>query len=172
MNTNTVLVTYATRYGSTQEVAEKIANILHDAGFEVDMKPMQEVERLDAYEAVVLGAALYNARWHSDAHQFMAHHQADLKQRTVAIFALGPLGTSDAAMQRSRHQLDRELARYSWLKPVALEMFAGKYDPTKPGMGFLYRLLPVRDYRNWEAISAWAKALSAKLKRVQTPQRA
>ncbi len=167
MHTKSVLVAYASRFGSTQEVAEAITTALREAGMEVELQAMQEVQKLDGYEAVVLGAALYNARWHADAHQFLAKHQAVLQQRPVAVFSLGPMGTGDGAMRSSRRQLDKELAKYPWLKPVALEMFAGKYDPTKPGLGSFYRLLPTRDYRDWTAIRAWAKALPAELERAE-----
>ncbi len=163
MDTKPVLITYATRFGSTQEVAEKIAASLGEAGFVVDVKPIQEVQGLDGYAAVILGAALYNAHWHPDAHQFLTQHKTDLMQRPVAIFSLGPISAGSAAMKNSRRQLDEDLEKYPWLKPVAMEMFAGKYDPTKPGMGFFYRLLPTRDYRNWTTIAAWASALPALL---------
>jgi menaquinone-dependent protoporphyrinogen oxidase len=165
MNTNSVLLAYATRFGSTQEVAETVAASLREAGLKVDLRLMREVESLDQYEAVVLGAAIYNAKWHADAHQFLARHQAALRQRPMAIFTLGPMSSSASAQRNSRRQLDKELAKYPWLKPVALEIFAGKYDPTKPGMRFFERLLPARDYRDWNAIRAWASALPAQLER-------
>ncbi len=162
MNTRSILLAYATRYGSTQEVAETITAALREAGLEVELQPMQEVKRLDNYEAVVLGAAIYNARWHPHAHQFLSQHQTALKQRPVAIFALGPLSTSEAAMLRSRRQLDKELEKYAWLKPVALEMFIGKMDPKK--LGFFDRLVSTAsDQRDWGTIRAWAKALPALL---------
>jgi menaquinone-dependent protoporphyrinogen oxidase len=167
MNTKSILLVYASRYGSTQEVAETIATTLRQAGLRVDLQTMQEVRGLDSYEAVVLGAAIYNAHWHQDAHQFLIKHQDVLEQQPVAIFALGPLGTSDSAILRSRRQLEKELAMYPWLKPVALEVFAGKYDPTKPGMGFFYKLLPTRDYRDWEAIRSWASVLLEHLERAE-----
>ena len=160
MNTKSILLAYATRYGSTQEVAETIAAALREAGLEVDIRPMREVRTLDRYDAVVLGAAIYNTRWHSDAHQFLSQHQAALRQRPVAIFALGPLATGDAPMRNSRRQLDKEMAKYPWLKPVTLEIFVGKIDPAK--LGFFERLLtPASDHRDWEAIRAWANALPA-----------
>jgi len=162
MNTRSILLAYATRYGSTQEVAETIAASLRQAGLEVDIQPMQEVQRLDNYDAVVLGAAIYNTRWHPDAHQFLSQHQEALRQRPVAIFALGPLSTGDAAIRRSRRQLDKELEKYPWLKPVAVEMFVGKMDPAK--LGFFERLMSTAsDHRAWEAIRAWANALPAQL---------
>ena len=163
MNTKSILLAYATRYGSTQEVAETITAALRKVGLEVDIQPMQEVRTLDTYDAVVLGAAIYNAKWHSDAHQFLSQHQEALRQRLVVIFALGPLSNSDTAMRNSRRQLDKELAKYPWLKPVAVEIFAGKYDPSKPGLGFFERLLPASDHRDWEAIRAWAATLPAQL---------
>ena len=163
MNTKSILLAYATRYGSTQEVAETITAALRQAGLEVDIRPMREVGTLDTYDAVVLGAAIYNAKWHPDAHQFLSQHQETLRQRLVVIFALGPLSNSDTAMRNSRRQLDKELAKYPWLKPVAVEIFAGKYDPSKPGLGFFERLLPARDRRDWDAIRAWAATLPTQL---------
>ncbi len=163
MNTRSILLAYATRYGSTQEAAETIAATLRQAGLTVDVQPMQLVKALDSYEAVVLGAAIYNGRWHPDAHLFLSQHQETLRQRPVAIFALGPLSTSNAAMRNSRRQLESELKKHPWLKPVALEMFVGKYDPSKPGLSFFERLMPASDRRDWDAVSAWADKLPAQL---------
>jgi menaquinone-dependent protoporphyrinogen oxidase len=165
MNTKSILLAYATRFGSTQEVAEAIAAVLREAGLNVDLQPMREVKSLDRYDAVVLGVAIYNAKWHPDAHRFLSQHQVALGQRPVAIFALGPLSTSDAAMQSSRRQLDKELEKYPWLKPVTVGVFVGKYDPRKPGLGFFERLMPASDHRDWNAIRAWANALVTQFQR-------
>ena len=163
MKTKSVLLAYASRFGSTQEVAATIASVLSEAGLEVDLQPMQDVKSLDRYDAVVLGAAIYNAKWNAEAHQFLSQHQDVLTKLPVAIFTLGPLSASDAAKRNSRHQLDNELAKYSWLKPIAVEIFAGKYDPSKPGLNFFERFLPARDYRKWDAIRTWANVLSKQL---------
>jgi menaquinone-dependent protoporphyrinogen oxidase len=161
MNTRSILLAYATRYGSTREVAETVTAALREAGLEVDSQPMQDVKTLDRYAAVVLGAAIYNARWHPDAHHFLSQHQETLRQQPVVIFALGPLSTGDAAMLRSRRQLAKELEKYPWLKPVAVEVFVGKLDPAK--LGFFERFQPASDHRDWNAIRAWANALPAQL---------
>ena len=170
MNTKSILLAYASRFGSTQEVAETIASTLREDGLEVDLQPMQEVKSLDRYDAIVLGAAIYNARWNAVAHQFVSQHQDALTQLPVAIFTLGPLSASDAAKRNSRRQLDNELTKYPWLKPVAVEIFAGKYDPSKPGLGFFDRFVPARDLRNWDAIRAWANELSAQLRHAEMLQ--
>src|SRR6266487_1314633 len=70
-----VLVAYATRYGSTQEVAEAVAATLRDCGLAVDIEPMRQVRTLDQYLAIVLGAPLYMFHWHKDALHLLAQHR-------------------------------------------------------------------------------------------------
>ncbi len=157
MNAKSILLAYASRYGSTEEVAKAISSALRETVFEVDLKPMRDVKALDHYDAVVLGAAIYNTRLHPDVHQFLSQNQETLMKLPVAIFALGPVIPGDIAKMRSRRQLDKDLLKYPWLKPVALEIFVGKYDPSK--LSFFERFSPASDNRDWDAIRAWANSL-------------
>ena len=162
-----VLVGYATRYGSTQEVAEAVAETLRERGLGVDIQPMREVRTLEGYDAVVLGAALYMFRWHKDARRFLSRHRKALAQLPVAVFALGPVHDpyDEEEWQDSRAQLDKELAKFPWFAPVAKEVLGGKFDPEK--LRFPINLFagsePASDIRDWEAIRAWASDLASKL---------
>ncbi len=162
-----ILVAYATRYGSTQEVAEAIAGTLRAAGLAVEIKLAREVRTLDGYRAVVLGAPLFMFHWHKDAHQFLTRHRKALVGQPIAVFALGPVHEphDPQEWQDLRGQLEKELAKYPWLSPVALEMFGGKYDPAS--LRFPLNLMagsePASDIRDWEAIRAWAGSLAGKL---------
>lgn len=167
--TATVGILYVTRYGSTQEVAEAVAVKLRERGLEADLQSMQKVRTLEGYRAVVLGAPLYMGRWHKDAKRFLSQHREALMERPVTIFALGPIHENE--MQDSRAQLDRELAKFSWLTPVAVEVFGGKYDPTKLRFpdSLIARLpasplkqIPASDIRDWTAIRTWASNLVVK----------
>jgi menaquinone-dependent protoporphyrinogen oxidase len=160
-----VLVTYATRYGSTGEVAEQVAAGLRHHGFVVDSLPIREVDRLDDYGGVVIGAPIYIGQWHKEARTFLARYERELAGRPVAIFALGPLSDEASEVQGARAQLESTVAGYPWLKPVAVELFGGKYDPGK--LGFLHKLLavlpasplhgrPLQDARDWPTIRAWS----------------
>jgi menaquinone-dependent protoporphyrinogen oxidase len=62
-----ILVAYATRYGSTQEVAEVVVATLRERGLAVDIQPMRQVRTLEGYRTVVLGAPLYKFHWHKDS---------------------------------------------------------------------------------------------------------
>jgi menaquinone-dependent protoporphyrinogen oxidase len=164
---STILVGYATSYGSTQEVAEAVAVTLRERGLEVDIQPVRKVRTLTGYSAVVLGAPLLMFRWHKDALRFLSRHRKALMELPVAVFALGPVHDpyDEQEWQDSRAQLDKELAKFPWLTPVALEMFGGKYDPDK--LRFPINLFagqePASDLRDWTAVRAWASDLAAKL---------
>jgi menaquinone-dependent protoporphyrinogen oxidase len=162
---DSVLVAYATHYGSTQEVAEVVASTLRERGLAVDIQPMRDVRSLEQYRAVVLGAPLYMFHWHKDALHFLARHRAALTQRPVAVFALGPIHAEEKEFQGAREQLDKELAKFPWLTPGAIEIFGGKFDPQK--LTFPHNLvpalknMPASDIRDWTAIRAWASDLAA-----------
>jgi menaquinone-dependent protoporphyrinogen oxidase len=85
-----ILIVYATTYGSTQEVAQFVANPLRDGGFQTDVQPAKKVKDISGYRAVILGAPLYMFHWHADARHFLARHHSNLVSLPTAIFALGP----------------------------------------------------------------------------------
>ncbi len=158
-----VLMAYATRYGSTQEVAEAIAAELRECGFDVDVQPAGKVRTVAGYGAVVLGAPLFMFHWHNDALGFLARQREALAERQVAIFALGPTHEphDEKEWPDSHDQLTKELNAYPWLKPAAIEMFGGKYDPAKLRfpLSMFAGKVPASDIRDWEAIRAWAGGL-------------
>jgi menaquinone-dependent protoporphyrinogen oxidase len=162
-----ILVAYATRYGSTQEVAEAVAAALRERGLEVDLHPARDVRTLAGHDAVVLGAPLFMFRWHKDALSFLSRHREALKDRPAAVFALGPVHDphDEQEWQGSRDQLTKELGKFLWFRPVVVEMFGGKYDPASlrfPLSAFAGKE-PASDIRDWTAIRAWASSLAQTL---------
>ena len=168
---NSVLVAYATRYGSTGEVADAVAERLRGHGLDVDVKPVKEARDLDGYHAVVFGAPFYLGAMLKEARTFLERQRAALEGKPVALFALGPTSAADD-LAEATVQLDKALAKLPWLRPVAAEMFVGKYDPaklrfadrlvTKPPASPLHGLA-AHDDRDWEAIGAWADDVSQAL---------
>lgn len=164
-----ILVAYATRSGSTQEVAETIAAELNKLGLATEIQPMRKVRTLDGYSAVVLGAPIYLGRLHKDARRFLAQHSATLKAKPVALFALGPINNTEEDWRNVRTQFQQILAQLPWLKPIAAELFGGKFDPTAlrfpDSLLTLFPASPIRnmpasDIRDWTAIRAWANSLA------------
>ena len=99
------LVAYASKHGSTEEVARAIARSIRDAGHEVEVRRANEVRDVTGYDGVVLGGSLYTARWHSDALKFIRRNRTALMNLPFAVFALGPLTRDEQAASSSRRQL-------------------------------------------------------------------
>ena len=171
---DSILVAYATRYGSTRQVAEEIAATLRERGLEVVLQPVREMQDLNGCRAIVLGAPLYFGALHKDARWFLTQHQESLGARPLAFFALGPTThpRREEEWQGARAQLDQELAKFPWLAPVAVELFGGKYDPAR--LRLADRLIaslpasplhgvPASDSRDWTVVRAWADNLAATL---------
>ena len=150
-----VLVAYATKNGSTEQVAEAIAATFQEQGAQVTLLPARKTRSpVTGYDLIVLGAPLYSGRWHGDGRRFLKRHRRELAGMPVAVFGIGPRNDTEDAWRQSRAQLDRALARYGWLDPAGVTVFGG-VDP--PGRGNRER----RDLRNWEIIRAWAAQAAA-----------
>jgi menaquinone-dependent protoporphyrinogen oxidase len=161
-----VLVAYATRYGSTQEVAEAVADTLRLHGLAVDVAHMTDVRSLEGYDAVVLGTAIYMFRLHKDARRFLARHSHALTSQRVAVFALGPFHDDPKEWDAARSHLDKGLAKFPWLRPIDHQVFGGRFDPSKLRFPFTLtplRRMPASDIRDWGAIREWAGDLAGKL---------
>ena len=155
-----VLVAYASRHGSTEEVAVSVAQQLHAAGHRVGLLAVNRVETLAAYDAVVLGGALYTGRWHRDAHRFVRRFRRQLAAKPFATFAIGPRTCEPSAIAASREQLDAELARLHVL-PDHVAVFGGAIDPRK--LRFPFNRMAACDARDWNAINAWASRVARAL---------
>ncbi|HEX7555626.1 MAG TPA: flavodoxin domain-containing protein [Leptolinea sp.] len=164
-----ILVTYATKYGSTQGVAEAITEELRAKGHTVDLTPARDVKSLDGYTAVVLGSPLYINSILGDASKFLAYHKDTLTQITTVFFVLGPLYNTPKDMTEVQAQLDSVLAKLPWFKPVDAKIFTGAMDLKKFRFpDSLLKMMPANkdnslfktyDGRDWEAIRAWADSL-------------
>jgi menaquinone-dependent protoporphyrinogen oxidase len=147
------LVAYASKHGSTEEVARAIGARLHDAGHQVDVRDAAIVTDVEPYDAVVLGGSLYMGRWHADARELLRHWRAALDERPLAIFALGSRTLDEHDVAGSRRQLDNALEHLD-IHPKLVAVFGGVIDPGK--LRFPLSRIPPSDARDWTAIAAWA----------------
>jgi menaquinone-dependent protoporphyrinogen oxidase len=167
---NKILVTYASRTGSTAGVAEAIGQTLAESGAPVEVRRMQDVKDLAPYRAVVAGSAIQGGRWLPEAMQFMQMHQAALAQKPFAAFLVCmtlALPSADKYRQGVAEWLEpvRTLVR-----SVSEGLFAGALDISQvPSFGdrLKFRLSVILgvwtegDHRDWNAIRAWAADLKS-----------
>ncbi|HJP71571.1 MAG TPA: flavodoxin domain-containing protein [Candidatus Limnocylindria bacterium] len=162
-----ILVTVASRHGSTGEMGEVIAGVLRDAGLAVQTRAPEDVSSLDDFDAVILGSAVYAGRWVEGARRFAQRHHADLINRPVWLFSSGPIGEPLAPREESADalRLTREINAREH------RTFAGRIDPA--GLSWVERTItrmvkaPDGDFRDWEAVRAWADGIAAALTRLE-----
>ena len=87
-----VLVAYASKHGATAEIAEAVAAELRQAGHEVDCMSAEQVSGLDAYDAAVIGSAVYMKRWLPEARRLLKRHAKELADRPFWVFSSRPFG--------------------------------------------------------------------------------
>ncbi len=169
---NKILVTYASRAGSTAEVAQAIGQTLVDNGAQVDVRPMNDVRDLSPYRAVVAGSAIRGQKWLPEAVQFMQTHRAELAQKSVAEFTVCiTLAMKNGEQYRSGVR-DWVAPVRALVQPVSEGLFAGMLDFSKLPFNWdtlMLRLtvalgiFPRGDHRDWNAIHAWAGSLKSAL---------
>lgn len=164
-----VLVTYASKYGATAEIAEKIGDVIRKSGLAVDVMPVKNVNDVTPYTAVVLGSASYIGRWRKEAVQFLKNNMELLSGVPVWVFSSGPTGEGDAVQLMQGWIYPRSLQPViDRIKPRDITAFHGAIDTKK--LNFLERTAiknvkaPLGDFRNWNAISAWASGIASALK--------
>jgi menaquinone-dependent protoporphyrinogen oxidase len=160
----TVLVAYASKHGSTQGIAERIAEKLRQLGKEAGARLVDAIEDAWSYEAFVIGSAVYYGLWLKEGTEWVHHNQAVLSERPVWLFSVGPLGT----LVKDAEQQPKEIAEFQQaIGPQDQRIFFGALDHNK--LSFAERMMvkavraPEGDFRDWQAIEAWAASIAQDL---------
>ncbi|MBT8506888.1 hypothetical protein AZH53_00395 [Methanomicrobiaceae archaeon CYW5] len=166
--TTRVLVVYASRYGSTMEVAEAVGDMLGDRGADVEVGVLAAKEAttsgvdIGSYGLVVVGSPVYAGKWLGDAIDFVKKHADALREVPVAIFSVGLTMKEDTPENRAT-MAEATKGITDIISPVATGMFAGKLDTKVLNlpMRMIIKAMksPEGDFRNWDAIREWAEGL-------------
>jgi menaquinone-dependent protoporphyrinogen oxidase len=160
-----ILVTYASKYGATGEIAEKISQGLRQAGLAADVLPVDRVRDLSPYAAVVLGSAVYVGKWQKAAKAFVRANEPALAARPVWLFSSGPTGEGDPVELLEGWRLPAALQPVAdRIRPRGVAVFHGYINPDK--VNFIERTAvnalkkPFGDFRDWGAIAAWTDSIT------------
>lgn len=154
-----ILITYATRAGSTPEIAAAIGETLAGRGLSVDIKPVKANPALHGYDAVILGSAIRMANWLPEMVDFIKKNQEALAKMPVFLFTVHILNLGDDEASRAARLAYLNSVR-PLLNPVDEVFFAGKIDLET--LSFVDRLMvkmvksPIGDFRDWNKIRTWS----------------
>lgn len=165
-----ILITYASKYGATREIAERITAVLHQAGLQTDLQPVDGVRDLASYQAVILGSAVYVGKWQKEAVAFLQTHEKSLADQPVWLFSSGPTGEGDPVELLEGKSLPTSLQPVvSRIRPRDVMVFHGYINPDKinPIEKWAVKNLvkkPLGDFRDWQAILDWSTGIADALK--------
>jgi menaquinone-dependent protoporphyrinogen oxidase len=162
------LVAFATKHGSTAEIAETIGMGLRAGGREVDVRPAGEVTDLSAYDAVVVGSAVYMGSWQRDALDFLRRHETELAQIPTWMYSSGPTGGSPeadakvAALAGGSLEVAPPKAVAKWAKRIGARGHMTLPGRITESMGGIFaRWMPRGDWRDLATIRNWGLSLAA-----------
>jgi menaquinone-dependent protoporphyrinogen oxidase len=164
-----ILVAYASKHGSTAEIAKKIGDVLSTAGLTVDVLSAEKVTDISPYAAVILGSAVYTGSWRKEATQFLEDYKSQLAKIPVWLFSSGPMGEGDPAhLVQGWHfpVAQQPIADHIRARDIAL--FHGAIDMTK--LDYVEKQIVkefkpfVGDFRDWDAINNWCVTIAAALR--------
>ncbi|KRE29398.1 flavodoxin domain-containing protein [Agromyces sp. Soil535] len=168
-----ILVAYASKYGATQGIAERIGDVLRRRGLEADVVRCKDVDDATEYDAYVVGSAAYMFRWRKDARKFVRRNQDVLVSHPVWLFSSGPVGTDK--LDAKGHDVlagaePKEFAEFeAAISPRGMQVFFGAFQLEKlRGVDRMAKwapaeAMPVGDFRDWAAIEAWAGSIADEL---------
>jgi menaquinone-dependent protoporphyrinogen oxidase len=165
-----MVVAYASRYGSTKEIAEFIAEHLRQDGVSAEARSVETVSNPEDYHALVVGSAVYMQHWMDSAVEFVHRHHAVLAERPVWLFSSGPLQLSPELVAKNNLDvIPKEIpGLQEVLKPRDHRVFFGVLDPKK--LSFKHwalrklpaarPLFPEGDFRKWDEIKSWTAEIA------------
>lgn len=161
-----ILVVYASKCGSTAEIADSMARTLSGKGFTVDVMPVKKVTSLTGYDAILAGSAIRVGAWLPEAVDFVKNNQPEIDKIPTAIFTVHGLNWENTSASEALRKNYTTIVK-QMVTPVEEVFFAGKIDYSK--MTFLEKMMSKavkaqeEDRRDWDAIKGWADSIPAKL---------
>jgi menaquinone-dependent protoporphyrinogen oxidase len=160
-----VLVAYASRYGSTKGVAERVAGGLDQRGLRVDLRSVGPDLDLGAYDAVVFGSPVFDQRWMPEGEKFVRGNLDALAGRPVWLFSVGTFGDDKrliGPLMRREPKGIRGIEQA--IRPRDYRVFAGVIDrhqwPLFSRLFFYAFGGRLGDNRDWVAIDAWTESIA------------
>jgi menaquinone-dependent protoporphyrinogen oxidase len=158
-----VLVTAASKHGSTDEVARTIAEVLTEAGHSAVVAAPETLTSLNGFDAAVVGSAVYYGKWLDTATTFVDRHLEWFDGRPVWLFSMGPLGDPPKP-EADPAEIPALLAR---TRAREHRVFTGRLDKSRLSLGEKIIVTGVRaaegDFRRWDEIRAWARGIAEAL---------
>ncbi len=182
-----VLIAYASRFGSTSEISQEIADILKQENFTVDLNDLKgnsgKIPNLYAYAGVLVGSGIRMGRWTKEGLNFLKKNRKELSQKHLGLFVSSGEAANPVTYKQAKKKYLEDILRKMGLNhsDVLIEAFGGVFDLSSSNnysffekkllkrianssAGFVVQDGKMNDFRNWQLIREWATAFGDRIK--------
>lgn len=158
-----VLVAVASKHGATLEIGQVIEASIHSSGLDAELKRVDDITSLSAYDAFVVGSGVYAGHWMRAAREFVDIHEGELKEKPVWLFSSGPVGDPPKPLENPAEVV----GVVKRLGARGHRLFPGRIEGSDLGISEKALVALVRaadgDFRPWSEIATWAESIGTKL---------
>ncbi len=170
-----ILIAYASRMGSTREIAQAIAQVLTQRGAVVDVLAVDEVEQIEGYQAVIVGSSIREQAWLPEAKRFVQIYRDVLLGLSLVYFAVSGLMSNPTP--EHFHEVYEYLSEIRAIaEPLEVGIFAGVLNYNRLNHNQMTKVLskglPEGDFRRWQDVRAWAEDVADRLQLEQARRQA
>lgn len=130
-----VLILYGTRYGTTEEISEKIESIIQEKGINTVSYNLKDIDlksilSLDEYDGIIIGTSIKIKKWTKDVKKFVKKRNSELKlmQNKLAFYVCcGEAAKKEKIKEAINNYIATNLAD-AGLEPALIDAFGGAYD--------------------------------------------
>ena len=179
MNLKKILIAFGTRYGSTEEIANKISEIFNQKGLEPSIMNLKDVNSFDSidleeYDGILLGSGIKIGKWTKSVQSFMKYlkEKSYEKNKKLGVFiSSGEAGNPDNRSQIREKYIENVLNELD-INVDLYDAFGGVIDLSdNSNLGFLTKKMlkamakkdpnitygEVNDGRDWDQITNFAE---------------
>lgn len=164
-----ILVAYASKYGSTKEIAERISKKIDASGCKSELLEASSVNNIKQYDAAIIGSGVYIGRWLKPATKLVKKNKNSLKNIPVWFFSTGPTNEGDPLKETEGWIFPNSLTdEADLIKPKDKALFRGIIQKNK--LSGIEKWMMEKfnakedDYRDWDKIEKWAKGIAEAIK--------
>jgi len=159
-----VLIAYGTAAGSTEEVAQAIAEEARTTNIKVDVLPVDAIKDISAYDGVIVGSAVRMFNLLPKTKRFLRKQRKALQKLPVAYF-LVCLTMEKETPENIETAMKFAKPMIKTKEPVSMGLFGGCINHEKLTDIFSkpIKAIPEQDHRDWEKIRVWGRETMTKL---------
>ncbi|MHA1213964.1 MAG: flavodoxin domain-containing protein [Candidatus Hodarchaeales archaeon] len=178
--TKKVLIAYSSRFGSTEEIAIEISEVLEDEHLKVELLNLRTTKTnpsLEKFHGIIVGSGIMRGEWTTEALEFLRKNST-INDKVLGLFVSSGKASNEKLYNEARKEyIEKIVKKYNLNNPMT-EAFGGVFDLSEVSIhndiekkilkeiadsdrsGFVIYDGKLNDFRNWQKIRDWSRSFA------------